>query len=154
VNVLPPLTAIDVARGVARLFALHDQYVMAEVPLPNGRRADLIAIDARGAISIVEVKVSRADLLGDGKWPDYCDYCDRFYWALAVGLDASPLDDPAYRPGESGLIIADRYDAVFVRPAADRPLAAARRKAETLRIARLAMRRMLAIGDGAPQLDG
>ena len=36
---------------------------MCEVPLPNGRRADLVAIDPKGQLIIVEIKVARADLL-------------------------------------------------------------------------------------------
>lgn len=141
------LTAADVARGVGRLFVRQGLVAIPEVPLPNGRRSDLTAIDARGRITIVEIKVSKADLHGDGKWPDYCDWCDHFYWALAAGLDNAILDTPDYRPETSGLIIADRYDAVVVREAAAVPLAAARRKAEILRLGRLAMRRMMAVSD-------
>lgn len=120
---------------------------MAEVPLPGGRRADLLAVDAKGQVVIVEIKVARADLLSDGKWPDYCDWCDRFYWALGAGLDASILDTPAYRPDMAGLIIADRYGAAVVREAAVEPIAPARRKAELLRVARLAMRRLMLAND-------
>ena len=39
----PPIAA-EVARGVTRLFCRHDLFAMCEVPLPNGRRADLMAI--------------------------------------------------------------------------------------------------------------
>src|SRR3546814_2336875 len=107
----PTITAADVARGVCRLFAQAGLVAIPEVPLPNGRRTDLTAIDAKGLITIVEIKVSRADLHGDGKWPDYCDWCDRFYWALAPGLDPAILETEGYRPDTSGLIIADRYGA-------------------------------------------
>jgi hypothetical protein len=117
--------------------------IIAEVPLPNGRRADLLAIDAKGQVTIVEIKVSRADLHGDDKWPDYCDWCDKFYWALAAGLDPAILDTAAYRPDMAGLIVADRYGAAIVREAAVEPIAAARRKVEMLRIARLAMWRLM-----------
>ena len=144
---IAPLTAIDVCRGVTRLFAQAGLTVLAEVPLPNGRRADLLAIDTKGQITIVEVKVSRADLHGDGKWPDYCDWCDRFYWALADGLGHAILDTPPYRPDMAGLIIADRYAAAVVRDAAVEPIAPARRKAELLRVARLAMRRTMVAND-------
>ena len=141
------LTAADVARGVCRLFAQQGLVALPEVPLPNGRRTDLTAIDTKGQIVIVEIKVSRADLHGDGKWPDYCDWCDRFYWALASGLDPAILDTPAYRPETSGLIVADRYGAAVVRDAQPCALPPARRKAETLRLARLAMRRSMIGGD-------
>jgi hypothetical protein len=131
----------EVARGVTRLFCRQDLFAVCEVPLPNGRRADLMAIDPKGALTIVEIKVARADLLGDGKWLDYLEYCDRFFWAVPPAL-APILDQDRYLPAEAGLIVADRYDAAIVREAAHRPLAPARRKAELLRFARRAARRL------------
>jgi hypothetical protein len=139
----PPL-AVDVARGVSRLMFRADCMALCEVPLGNGRRADIMAIDAKGCLAIIEIKVSRADLLGDMKWPDYLDYCDRFLWAVPPGFDLSPFETEAFRPGIAGLIVADRYDAAILREPLHRPMAAARRKAETLRFARRAARRMMA----------
>ena len=136
-----PLIATDVARGVARLFLRAEMTPLPEVALGNGRRADIMAIDAKGCITIVEIKVSRADLLGDGKWPDYLDYCDRFFWAVPDGFDLTPFGTESFRPGCCGLIVADRYDAAIVREPQHRPLSGARRKAETLRFARGAARR-------------
>jgi hypothetical protein len=147
-----PLTASDVTRGVARLFHRQDMTALAEVPLANGRRADLMAICAHGMLTIVEIKCSRADLRGDAKWPDYLDYCDRFFWAVPAGFDLAPFDDADFRPDIAGLIVADRYDAAILRDATARPLAAARRKAETLRFARRAARRLLGTLD--PGLEG
>ena len=72
------LVAADVARGVTRMLLRHDIVAIAEVPLDGGRRADLMAIGPKGELVIVEIKVSRADLLGDGKWTDYLPHCDRF----------------------------------------------------------------------------
>ena len=138
----PPL-ASEVARGVTRLLCRQDLFAICEMPLPNGRRADLMAIDAKGGLTIVEIKVAKADLLGDGKWFDYLDYCDRFFWAVPPGL-ASICEEERFLPGEAGLIVADRYDAVITRDAAQRPLAPARRKAEVLRFARRAARRLSA----------
>src|SRR3546814_7853469 len=86
-----------VARGVTRLLLRHGLVAMGEVPLDGGRRADLMAIDAKGGIVIVEIKVARADLLGDAKWTEYLDHCDRFFWALPAGFDASPLDGDAFQ---------------------------------------------------------
>lgn len=136
-----PLQAIDVCRGVLRLFCRHDIFGLPEIPLPNGRRLDIMAIDARGQLIAVEIKCSRADLLGDGKWPEYFDYCDRYFWAVPAGFDLSLFDGEALWPGRTGLIVADAYDAEIVRPAPTEPLSAARRKAETLRFARRAARR-------------
>ncbi len=138
----PPIAG-EVARGVTRLFCRQDLFAICEVPLPNGRRADMMAIDPKGQLTIVEIKVSRADLVGDGKWTDYLDYCDRFYWAVPSHLTAI-LDDPRFLPGEAGLLVADRYDAAVWREAVHRPLAPARRKAELLRFARRAARRLSA----------
>jgi hypothetical protein len=135
------LTAADVARGIGRLFARNDIWCLAEVPLRNGRRADLMGIDARGHVVIVEIKVARGDLLGDAKWPDYLDFCDRFFWGVPPRLDRAPLEGEAFRPATCGVIVADGYDAEILRPAALEPLAAARRKVEVEHLARAAMRR-------------
>jgi hypothetical protein len=138
----PPIAA-DVARGVTRLLCRQDLFAVCEMPLPNGRRADLMAIDAKGGFTIVEIKVAKADLLGDFKWQDYLEYCDRFFWAVPPHL-AAILDGERYLPGDAGLIVADRYDAVVVRDASHRPMAAARRKSEILRFARRSARRLSA----------
>ena len=147
-----PLVAADVARGVARLLFRQDLVALCEVPLGNGRRADLMALDGKGQITIVEIKVSRADLRGDMKWRDYLEYCDRFFWAVPAGFALEPFEEDWFLPGTCGLIVADRYDAAPVREAALRPLAAARRKTETLRFARRAARRLL--GSLDPGLAG
>ena len=138
----PPIAG-EVARGVTRLFCRQDLFAICEVPLPNGRRADMMAIDAKGALTIVEIKVSRADLVGDCKWTDYLEFCDRFFWAVPQGLSAI-LDQDCFLPDRAGLIVADRYDAAVVREAVTEPLAPARRKAELLRFARRAARRLSA----------
>jgi len=148
-------TALAVTRGVLRLFARHDIFGVSEVPLPNGRRLDIMALDGRGQIIAVEIKCSRADLLGDGKWPDYFDYCDRYFWAVPAGFDLSLFEAEPLWPHRTGLIVADRYDAEIVRAAPSEPLAAARRKAEVQRLARRAARRLaqLADPDGQPLRD-
>jgi len=136
-------TALAVARGVCRLFARNDIWCIAEMPLRSNRRADLMGIDAKGRVVIVEIKVSRADLLGDGKWTDYLDHCDRFFWAVPPALDRGPLETSGFLPDSCGVIVADAYDAEIVRPAPSLPLAAARRKAEIERLARASLRRHL-----------
>ncbi|MES1984359.1 MAG: MmcB family DNA repair protein [Pseudomonadota bacterium] len=143
----PPGTALAVTRGVLRLFQRHDLFGISEVPLPNGRRADIMAIDLAGHIVIVEIKCSRADLLGDAKWADYFEYCDRYFWAVPAGFDLALFESEVLWPTRTGLIVADQYDAEIIRPAPTEPLAAARRKAETLRFARRAARRLTALSD-------
>ena len=89
----------------------------------------------------------RADLLGDAKWPDYLDYCDRFFWGLPPALDRGCLETEAFLPEKCGVILADGYDAEIVRPAPLLQLAAARRKTETERLARTSLRRLVTGGD-------
>lgn len=137
------LVAADVVRGVSRLLYRQDYIAVAEVPLGNGRRADIMALGPKGEVIIVEIKVSRADLLGDGKWPFYLDYCDRYFWAVPQGFDLALFEREELAPATSGLIIADRYDAAILREPDATPLASSRRRAETLRVARMAARRLL-----------
>ena len=144
--------APSVARGVSRLFLRNQIMVQPEVGLRNHRRADLMGINLKGEIIIIEIKCTRADLLGDQKWPEYLDYCDRFFWAVPAGFDIRPFEGDAFLPERAGLIIADAYDAEIARPAALVPLAAARRMVETQRLARLAMRRLMGIADPDPIL--
>ena len=147
-----PPAAQDVARGVTRLFFHRDTFALCEVPLPNGRRADMMGIDSDGLITIVEIKVSRADLMGDCKWLDYLGYCDRFFWAVPGGFDLTPFQTDAFHPELCGLLVADRYEAAVIREAPLRKLPPPRRKAETLRFARRAARRL--VGDLDPTLSG
>lgn len=148
--------ASDVVRGIMRLFARNGIWCLPEMPLrplksagqtSSHRRADLMGIDAKGKVIIVEIKVQRGDLLGDSKWPDYLEHCDRFFWGVPQGLDRSPLESANYLPEECGVIVADGYDGEIVRPAPLRPLAAARRKVEIERLARAATRRLTVLGD-------
>ena len=143
-----------VARGVSRLFLRNQMMVQPEVSLRNNRRADLMGLTIKGEIIIVEIKCARADLLGDQKWPEYLDYCDRFFWAVPAGFDIGPLHSDAFMPERAGLIIADAYDAEIARPAALVPVAPARRKTETQRLARIAMRRLMGIADPDLMLAG
>jgi hypothetical protein len=133
--------ASAVARGICRLFARNDIWCLPEVPLRNGRRADLMGVDGPGRVVIVEIKVARGDLMGDGKWPDYLDYCDRFYWGLSPVLDRACMETEAFMPASCGLIVGDGYDGEILRPAPLLNLAPARRKKELERLARIAMRR-------------
>lgn len=144
---LRPPNAAEVARGVCRLLFRQGYVSQCEVPLGNGRRADVIGIDEAGRITLVEIKVSMADLRGDAKWTQYLDYCDRYFWAVPDEFDLAVFEETHFLPDRAGLIVADRFDAAVVRDAAATPLNAARRKAETLRFARRAAQRLLWISD-------
>ena len=134
-----PDVTLALTKGVMRLFSDMGLTPLAEFKLANGRRADVAALDRRGKITIAEVKSCRADFETDQKWPEYLDFCDRFYFAVDPGF---PID---MLPRSEGLIVADGYGAMISRTADERALVAARRKAVTLRFARQAARRALHI---------
>lgn len=147
-----PLVAGDVARGVCRLLFHQDLMSMCEVPLGNGRRADVVALGPDGGVTLVEIKVSIADLRGDLKWPEYLDYCDRYFWAVPADFRIGDLEQDCFLPARTGIIAADRYGAAIIREAAVNPLNASRRKTEQLRFARHAARRLLGVRD--PGFEG
>ena len=132
VTVSRPETTAAVTRGAARLLTALGYAPLAEVTLPNGRRADLMALGRRGQIFIVEVKSSLEDFRTDQKWHEYQPYCDAF--AFAVG----PEFPREILPEEPGLIVADGFGGAVLREAPVAPLAGARRKALTLAFGRLA----------------
>jgi hypothetical protein len=92
----------DVARGVSRLLLERGHSPLLEFTLPTGRRLDVAAISENGDFTAIEIKVSLADLRADEKWPEYLEYCDRYYFAVPEGFPLEAL------PDAHGLIVADR----------------------------------------------
>lgn len=131
-----PETTLALARGVSRVLGDHGLVSILEAPLANGRRADIMGLDGRGEIWIVETKSCLEDYAVDVKWPEYLEYCDRFFFGVT---EAFPLE---VIPEEAGLIVADGFGGAILRHAPSRPLAGARRKAVTLLFARLAALRL------------
>jgi len=134
-----PETTGAVTRGSARLLVELGYAPLAEVTLPNGRRADLMALGPKGQIVIVEVKSSLEDYRTDQKWGEYAPFCDAFYFAVAPHFPREIL------PIGPGLIIADGFGGAVLIEAPLLPLAPARRKALTLGFARLAAMRALGV---------
>jgi hypothetical protein len=122
-------TALLLARGVSRAMGQLGFASLCEFSLASGRRADVIALGRDGEIAIVEVKSSIADFRADRKWPEYWDYCDRLYFAVAQGFPQELI------PAECGLFVADPFGAAILRQSERRPLNATRRRAVTLRFA-------------------
>lgn len=137
----PAVGSLGIARGVCRLFGDIGYRVIVELPLGNGRRVDVAAVDRAGGIAIIEVKASVADFRSDGKWREYRPYCDRFYFAVAPAFPWHVL------PDDVGIVVADAFQAVIVRDAPEHALHAARRKAVTLRFARTAAARLQGLLD-------
>lgn len=130
------------ARGVSRhLTHAHGFSCIEEFVPERGRRVDVMALGAKGEIWVVECKSSRADFMSDGKWQGYLDWCDRYFWAVDQDFPTDLL------PEETGLIIADAYDAEIVRMAPEHKLAGARRNVLIRKFARHAAIRLQAARD-------
>ncbi|WP_068312667.1 MmcB family DNA repair protein [Aliiruegeria sabulilitoris] len=129
------------ARGVCRHLASLDFVTVEELVPTAGLRVDVMALGSKGEIWIVECKSSRADFRADQKWQDYLEWCDRFFWAVDGEFPTDLL------PPETGLIMADAYDAEIQRIGPETKLAAARRKVMTRKFARHAARRLQAFRD-------
>lgn len=138
-----PQTTLAVTRGAARLLAALGWAPVFEVPLPNGRRADIMALSPRGELAIVEVKSSLEDYRCDRKWAEYAPYCELFYFAVAPEFPREIL------PEGPGLIVADGFGGAVLTPAPSTPLAPARRRALTLGFARLAAMRAAGLPEPA-----
>lgn len=134
-----PETTLAVTRGAARLMASLGWAPLYEVSLPNGRRADVMALSPKGQLAIVEVKSSVEDYRTDRKWGEYLEFCDEFYFAVAPEFPREIL------PDGPGLIVADAFGGAVLTPSPVTPLAGARRKALTLGFGRLAALRATAV---------
>jgi hypothetical protein len=130
-----PETTSAVTRGAGRLMAAMGFAPLAEVTLPNGRRADIMALGPKGEIAIAEVKSGLEDFRTDQKWSDYLPYCDDFYFAVAPEFPQNVL------PAEPGLIVADGFGGAVLREPPRSLLAGARRKALIVAFGRLAAMR-------------
>jgi hypothetical protein len=128
--------AAELQRGVCRAFRTLGHSVVTELPLANGRRADVVALSGSGDVLIVEIKSCLLDYRTDAKWQDYLDYCDRLYFAVRADFPCEVI------PEEAGLILADRYGAELVREGLEERVSAAGRKAMILTFARAAALRL------------
>src|SRR3954463_6098856 len=129
-------TALAIARGTARLLRALGFSCISELPLPSGRRADLVALNERGEIWIVEIKSSVEDLRADQKWQEYRAHCDRLFFAFTQDLPCEIF------PSDTGLIVADAYGAHLHCEAPEHRLAAPTRKLMTVRFALAAAQRI------------
>ncbi|HEV8030432.1 MAG TPA: MmcB family DNA repair protein [Stellaceae bacterium] len=124
------------ARSICRALEQLGYASLLELPLANGRRADILALGKTGEIMIVEIKSSVADFRADRKWAEYREFADRLYFAVPNEFPAALI------PEECGLIVADGFGAAVLRHGVTTPLAAARRRAVTLRFAMAAAARL------------
>ena len=149
-------TAPAIARGTARHLHALGYCVVSELPLPSGRRADLVALGGNGEIVIVEIKSSVADFRADTKWRENRAHCDKFYFAIPESM---PVD---IMPEDAGLILADAYGGDILRQAPEHRMAPATRRAVLMRFAHAAAHRLHRLSDpggwrraaGALQVEG
>lgn len=134
------------ARGVCRHLRQYDFLTLEEFVPVAGLRVDVMALGPKGEIWVIECKSSRLDFTSDSKWRGYLDWCDRYFWAVDADFPTDLL------PQETGLILADGYDAEILRMAPEDKLAAARRKKLTLKFARNAAERLHGFRDPRPSL--
>jgi hypothetical protein len=130
------ISAALLTRGTCRALEQLGYVSLVEFPLANGRRADILALGKTGDLVIVEIKSSVADFRADRKWSNYRDFSDRLYFAV-------PNDFPRpLIPDECGLMVADSFTAAVLRDGSTTKLDARRRRALTMRFARIAATRL------------
>jgi len=139
--VVPLAPGQVLARGVCRHLRSHDFATLEEFTPERGKRLDVMALGPKGELWVIECKSSRTDFTSDAKWAGYLEWGDRYFWAVD---EAFPTD---LLPEETGLIIADGYDAEILRFGPETKLAAARRKAVTQKFARHAALRLQGLRD-------
>ena len=64
-----------------QFLSLKGYKVLSEFALPNKKRVDIIGINLKKKIIIVEVKSNKKNLKYDKKWRNYLNYCNYFYFA-------------------------------------------------------------------------
>ena len=138
-----PERTLAVCRAATRFCAFRGWAPVREMPLPNGRRADILALLPDGGFAVVEVKSCARDFLADAKWPEYRDFCDRLYFAVDLDFPQELL------PDDVGLLVTEGPDTVLVREAPSHPLASARRRSLLQRYAVTAAGRLAALQDPA-----
>ena len=126
-----------IARGVMRHFSQIGLSSLSEFSPIRGLRVDIITLGMSDEIWIVECKSGQSDFKSDKKWQNYLDWCDRYFWAVDANFPINIL------PSDTGIIIADAYDASILRDSPLNKLSAARRKKITKSVARSACNRLL-----------
>jgi len=138
---LPPMPGQRLARGVCRALRALDFVTVEELVPAPGLRVDVLAIGPKGEVWVIECKSGRADYVTDRKWQGYLAWCDRFFWAVDAEFPTDLL------PAETGLILADAYDAEIIRMGPVTPLAPARRRVMLQKFARHAALKLQALRD-------
>ncbi|MBE7211120.1 MAG: MmcB family DNA repair protein [Gluconacetobacter diazotrophicus] len=95
-----PENQLAIRRATHRLCGLLGWSVLHELPLPNGRRADVMALRPDGDLACIEIKSGPRDYLSDLKWPEYRDCSDALFFAVDERFPQDLL------PPDVGIIVA------------------------------------------------
>jgi hypothetical protein len=142
-----PERASAIRRAAARLCLRLGWAPLHEVSLPNGRRADILALRPDGCFACIEVKSGPRDFLTDLKWQDYRECADELFFAVDTDFPQDLL------PMETGVIVAAGLEAELLREAPQHPLTSARRRALLHRFALLAAGRLATLEDPGGTAD-
>ena len=134
-----------VQRAAARWCLAQGWAPLAEAPLPDGLRADILALTQDSRFIIIEAKSGARDFTTDTKWPGYRAWCDAMFFAVDIDFPQALL------PPDIGLLVADGPDASLLQDAPVHPLAAARRRSLLLRFGLASARRLAALQDPEAQ---
>jgi hypothetical protein len=132
-----------VRRATARFCLAMGWAPVHEMTLPNGRRADIMALRPDGGFVCIEVKSGLRDFQTDLKWPEYRGFCDALFFAVDADFPDGLI------PAETGLIVVEAREAALIREAPAHPLPPARRRALLQRFAVLAAMRLAVAEDPA-----
>ena len=136
-----PERSLAIRRAASMLCFQLGWSPLHEMPLPNNRRADIMALRPDGGFACIEVKSGPRDFLTDNKWPEYREYSDCVYFAVDMDF---PLD---LLPADTGLIVACSGSAEVLREPPVHALSSARRRALLHRFATLAAQRLAWLQD-------
>ena len=122
--------------AIARSYYEQGNGVLREFKLKIKRRVDLVTINDKGWITIIEIKSSVADFRNDKKWNEYIEWADQFYFGVAHDFPIEIL------PKEHGIITTDGFDMHEAQPSPVQKLDGSRRKTLFRKLAKASMRRI------------
>lgn len=132
----PPRRTARIRRAASLLCRQMGWAPLHEVSLPNGRRADILALTPDGQFICIEIKSCASDFLSDHKWEEYRAFADALYFAVDVDFPRALL------PEAVGLIITAEAEADLARTSPDHPMHPTRRRALLQQFAQLAATRL------------
>ncbi|WP_246285650.1 MmcB family DNA repair protein [Nguyenibacter vanlangensis] len=142
-----------IRRAILHLCGQLGWATLNELVLPDGRRADIMALRPDNGLVCIEIKSGPRDFLADGKWETYQEWSDQLFFAVDHGF---PL---ALLPETAGIMVADTgllpagleviAESAILRDAPQNTLAPARRRKLTHLFAMQAAERLARLNDPA-----